>query len=175
MHFTLALGFLPLLASASPFRSDDNVLSPRAEPLPHIPWNITRLSTNSPSGRPGSTPWSYIRFTIEDTTRLDAGMSPYGHVFHTAGSANCSMKWDAYEPGGPWDRENKCGEEGSGHWTWWMRKPSGDWQSPTSSFDLEWRLQNKIRVLVESDNRLIDQEFVGRAHFQVGDNVSVLN
>jgi len=64
-------------------------------PLPDLlPWEVTYLKTWSPSGRPGTYPFSHIELTIRDPNNLTLGWF-YGdrRIGWGPSSANCSLKW----------------------------------------------------------------------------------
>jgi hypothetical protein len=112
------------------------------------PWEISRLTTFSPSGRPGSSPWSIINITISDPN--DAISSP----------TICSGKWTFEEP--PYDIINSCSEVPGAEWTFVMLRSNGTGASPTMDFQLRFEL-NKKR-----------ESFEGTEKFVVGENMSGL-
>lgn len=126
-------------------------LAPVAMGTPALkPWEISRLTTFSPSGRPGSSPWSVINITISDPN--DAPVSP----------AICVGKWTFEEP--PYGVVNNCSDVPGGRWTFAMLQsdnPAGG--SPTTDFKLRFDLKKKGT-----------KEFVGTESFAVGENMSGL-
>lgn len=130
--FASVLGFAPLAIAASPLK----------------PWEISRLTTFSPSGRPGSSPWSVINITISDPNEVIN--SP----------AICSGKWTFEEP--PYGIVNTCSEVPGGKWTFVMLQSEGSSPSPTMDFKLRFE-QNKNGI-----------SFQGMENFVIGENLSGL-
>ena len=113
------------------------------------PWEITSLNTFSPSGRPGSSPWSVINITISDPS--DTSVSP----------AICVGKWTFEEP--PYGVLNNCSDVSGGRWTFTMLKSdNADSASPTTDFKLRFELKKA------------GADFVGTGKFAVGENMSGL-
>ena len=124
-------------------------LIPLAAATPALqPWEISSLNTFSPSGRPGSSPWSVINITISDPS--DTTVSP----------AICIGKWTFDEP--PYGLVNNCSDVSGGRWTFVMLKSNNDGASPTTDFKLRFVL-NKAGA-----------EFVGTGKFALGENMSGL-
>ncbi|KAL2129470.1 hypothetical protein VTI74DRAFT_7772 [Chaetomium olivicolor] len=113
------------------------------------PWEISHLGTFSPSGRPGSSPYSVINITISDPN--DASVSP----------ATCVGKWTFEEP--PYGKINDCSDVPGGQWTFVMLESDGQNPSPTTDFKLRFDLKKKKKV-----------RFVGVEKFVVGENLSGL-
>ncbi|KAK3900474.1 hypothetical protein C8A05DRAFT_45681 [Staphylotrichum tortipilum] len=115
---------------------------------PLQPWQVFRLSTFSPSGRPGSSIWSVINTTILDPN--DATVSP----------AICVGKWtyDAL----PYGAVNNCSDVTGGRWSFAMLKSDGTGASPTTDFKLRFELVKGGVV------------FAGTQKFVVGENMSGL-
>lgn len=68
-------------------------------PSPLLPWQITGLSTHSPLGRPGNSPYSslFVAITDPNTIPFPAPASFQGPAISLDPiSANCSVKWNAY-------------------------------------------------------------------------------
>lgn len=126
------LGFAPMATVASSLK----------------PWEISRLSTFSPSGRPGSSPWSVINITISDPN--EAIISP----------SICSGKWTFEEP--PYGIINNCSEVPGAEWSFVMLQSEGSGSSPTMDFKLRFELTR---------NRM---SFQGTEKFAVGENLSGL-
>lgn len=113
---------------------------------PLQPWQVSRLTTFSPSGRPGSSIWSVINATISDPN--DAAVSV----------AICTGKWTYDEP--PYGVVNTCSEVPGGKWSFQMLKSDGTNPSPTTDFKLRFELVKG------------DVVFAGTEKFVVGENMS---
>jgi hypothetical protein len=113
------------------------------------PWEITHLSTFSPSGRPGSSPYSVINITISDPN--DSTVSP----------AICVGTWTFEEL--PYGKVHACSEVPGGQWTFAMLQSDSDNPSPTTEFKLRFEVQK------------MDQLFRGtEEEFLIGDNLTGL-
>jgi hypothetical protein len=113
------------------------------------PWEVSQLTTFSPSGRPGSSPWSIINITISDPN--DDSVSP----------ATCVGKWTFEEP--PYGVVNNCSDVPGGNWTFAMLKSdNATTASPTTDFKVRFWLKKGKAV------------FVGTQKFVVGENMSGL-
>ncbi|KAK4236594.1 hypothetical protein C8A03DRAFT_35493 [Achaetomium macrosporum] len=116
------------------------------------PWEISRLSTFSPSGRPGSSPWAVVNITISDPN--DASVSP----------AICAAQWN-FSSEEPYGMVNACSEVDGGQWTFVMLEADGAdgvTPSPTTNF--------RVRFALEK----MDETWVGDAAFVIGENMSGL-
>ncbi|KAK4033793.1 hypothetical protein C8A01DRAFT_49678 [Parachaetomium inaequale] len=135
MHLNIILAILGLasLAAATPSLN---------------PWEISRLTTFSPSGRPGSSPWSVINVTIADPNGLI--VSP----------TFCVAKWTFEEP--PYGKVNACSDIPGGQWKFEMLESDSENPSPTTDFKLRFELRKH------------DETFVGTESFRVGENMSGL-
>jgi hypothetical protein len=112
------------------------------------PWEITRLTTFSPSGRPGSSPYSVINITISDPN--DSTVSP----------TICVGTWTFEEP--PYGKINNCSDVPGGQWTFAMLESDSGNPSPTTDFKLQFEVQK------------MDQLFRGTEEFLIGDSLSGL-
>ena len=112
------------------------------------PWEISHLTTFSPSGRPGSSPWSVINVTIAD---------PNGAI---VSPTFCAAKWTFEDP--PYGKVNACSDIPGGQWTFEMLESDSENPSPTMDFKLRFELKKK------------DELFVGTESFKVGENMSGL-
>ncbi|KAK4119513.1 hypothetical protein N657DRAFT_650170 [Parathielavia appendiculata] len=111
------------------------------------PWEITRLTTFSPTGRPGDSPWSVINITISDPN--DSTVSP----------TICVGKWTWEEL--PYGKVNACSEVPGGQWAFSMLESDSENPSPTVNFRLRFEL------------RKTDRRYMGTAKFD-WDNLSGL-
>ncbi|KAF2872949.1 hypothetical protein BDV95DRAFT_490743 [Massariosphaeria phaeospora] len=117
MHFTSAFA-ATLLALTSSAVVAATPLSTRKDAPALAPWQLTSLSFFSPSGRPGSYPWSTLTANITDPNVLTLGTNPDTNTPVTvpAGNtaANCQAKWFAYDT--PFGRKWPCDASPSGYW-----------------------------------------------------------
>ncbi|KAM7208414.1 hypothetical protein V8F20_001392 [Naviculisporaceae sp. PSN 640] len=107
-------------------------------------WSMTSLTTFSPSGRPGSSPWAMVNTTItEPRGYYDAVINK---VYPS--TAVCFMKWDwLSETTTPYNIKNNCTNtdlnDTKSSWTFEMRevpKEESAYPSPTTYFYLWfWR------------------------------------
>jgi hypothetical protein len=111
---------IPILTTILPLTTASHI-GPN-DPLQ--PWEITRLRTFSPSGRPGDSPYSTINLTIADPNEILAGNTDGGTtVAFPPNSANCSAQFTRDSP--PWDKTYPCAEQSwqYGSWSFEMLKP----------------------------------------------------
>ncbi|KAK1766282.1 hypothetical protein QBC33DRAFT_620687 [Phialemonium atrogriseum] len=158
-HILPLLSITSLAAGAALLKSRD----PDALKL----WEILRLSTFSPSGRPGSSPWSLINITITDPNTIPAGPTPTGTAVFEPSTVNCSTAWDAGSL--PYNQVVNCTEAEHGYWTFEMLEADdSDYHSPTENFNIRF---TQVRSL-EVPGNTYAQTFVGTGSFRVGDNLS---
>lgn len=110
-------------------------------------WEVLALSTYSPSGRPGTSPWYRLNTTIWDPNS-------------TQERANCSTQWVYLEP--PYRKWLNCSTVSYGRWSFEMIKTEAEYSSPTLDFVLHFAL--------EKERETLD----GAAHFSVGENMGGL-
>ncbi|KAK0707978.1 hypothetical protein B0H67DRAFT_495538 [Lasiosphaeris hirsuta] len=115
------------------------------EPLK--PWEVLRLTTFSPSGRPGSSPWSVINITISDQNNYNVQTT----------TVECGAKWTTDLP--PYGQGYNCSDVPYGSWTFRMLKSESPYSSPTQDFGLQFTLVQGMNV------------FDGSANFAIGDNL----
>ena len=136
------------------------------------PWQVTSLSTFSPSGRPGSSPYSIINLTITDPNTINAGPAHRGTAIFPPTTANCSTYWDTWsETETPYNKTNACSEVQYGYWTFEMRETSGTsstYIKPTENVDIVFTHVDNVTVI----GSVYTKTFVGTAHFELGDNMS---
>ncbi|KAK4149536.1 hypothetical protein C8A00DRAFT_46867 [Chaetomidium leptoderma] len=109
------------------------------------PWEISRLSTFSPSGRPAESPWSIINVTISDPNDVALPVT------------FCATKWTFEKP--PYGIVNNCSEVAGGQWRFVMLESEGEHSSPTTDFRLRFELQRG------------EETYVGTEKFVVGENL----
>jgi hypothetical protein len=137
---------------------------------PYAPWEITKLYTFSPSGRPGSSPYSTINLTISDPNTIYAGSAPMTAILFPPNSANCSTQFTTESQ--PWDKVINCTEQSwaRGFWSFEMLKPTNgtfyEYASATEHFDVRFVHTDWIDTKYN-----LRQVFVGRASFEVGVNM----
>jgi len=113
-------------------------------------WEVLALSTYSPSGRPGTSPWYKLNTTIWDPNNNS-----------NQEKANCSAQWVYLEP--PYGKWFNCSTVSYGQWKFEMTETDGEYSSPTLDFMLHFVLEKK-----EGDT------FDGAARFVVGQNMGGL-
>ncbi|KAM7198723.1 hypothetical protein V8F20_006038 [Naviculisporaceae sp. PSN 640] len=144
--------------------------------LPLRPWNVTRLNTGSPSGRPASFPYSGIYVTITDPNTISMGPTNFVEAFFPSSTVDCTIRWNSYfeEPYG-W--VTPCvGNISHGKWTVEMLKApipaneSESWSqpSPTRNFILKFRLEDGV---VLDNGRVVTKIYEGKEVFAVGKNL----
>lgn len=176
-HFSILL--LPLLASiptqATTITTTNNNNSHLNFTLPHplLPWQVTHLSTFSPSGYPANHPYSRLTVTIADPNTITLGPTRFGDAAFPPTNTTCVVWWLAWSEDpreGPW--VNTCGEIRSGKWTVEMLPPPATGEekgSPTTDFVLRFTLSEAVVLGRGGVARLT---FEGQAAFAVGPNMS---
>ncbi|KAF2463800.1 cell death in tomato 1 [Lindgomyces ingoldianus] len=129
------------------------------------PWELQRLYTHSPSGRPGNDPHSTLNVTIHDPNTIYVADTPTGAAEFPPSTANCSAQWLTQDDV-PWGIEQPCTDIDYGYWTMTMVEGSGE--GATEDFGLEFKLVDKVTVL----NTVYTRIFTGSGTFKVGDNLS---
>jgi hypothetical protein len=103
------------------------------------PWQITKLSTHEPSGRPGNDPHSTLNFSISDPNTVPAGQSPTGQAVFPPTTAACSLQY-LTAADVPWGVEQPCTTDDNtktySTWTFTITKPAEGTASATENFDL---------------------------------------
>ncbi|KAI1091995.1 hypothetical protein F5B19DRAFT_242483 [Rostrohypoxylon terebratum] len=136
------------------------------------PWQVTRLTTFSPSGRPGNDNTAYLYANITNPNSIPAGPG----VEFDASSANCTADWTYIEEE-PYNITYTCdttetqpSSSSSSISTWTIEVLEADniAPSPTTNFDVKFTLTTKLTV----DGEEYSKTMTGRQHFQVGDNLS---
>ncbi|CAF9932897.1 MAG: hypothetical protein GOMPHAMPRED_006692 [Gomphillus americanus] len=120
-----------------------------AAPVTQIlkPWELTALGTFSPSGRPGSSPFSTLNATIVDSNSF------------LPSSANCSTQWETSPPFG---KTLPCHSNNSkAKWTFSLTSGTSGTENFTIAFNL-----------VDTKSATSVKKFTGGDHFEVGTNLS---
>lgn len=177
MQLFVLLHLLPLQAlilTLTPFTSAAPEAIGPSSPL--SPWLITRLSTFSPSGRPGSSPWSTLNFTISDPNTILAGTAPLQTFTYPPQSANCSAQWSSTFSVSAWNRTINCTDQSFqfGYWSFEILYPETNgtvynYASATEHFDLRIRLTDTTNPA--NDRYFWRQSFEGRVGLEVGGNM----
>ncbi|KAK3315898.1 hypothetical protein B0H66DRAFT_480333 [Apodospora peruviana] len=146
-------------------------LTAAADPLLK-PWEISKLTTFAPSGRPGSSTWSIINVTITDPNdysnppplNLAAGLA----VNKSTTTADCGFKWQYDNFASAYDHVEHCTAVSEGSWTFEMLEASNSsYPSPLTDFVLRFK-----RSVPRASRRVRGPlSWVGDARFVVGDNM----
>jgi len=153
---------LPLITLAAPIASDLK------------PWEISTLSTHSPSGRSGNAPYSSLFVTITDPNTIPLGKTRYGEAAFPPSAANCTARWNSYAGEDPFGQIIPCEVENfnSGRWTMEIQKANatGNGASATRDFKLRFGLEESMIL----DEGIVSKRFVGTGGFAVGENLGIV-
>ncbi|KAL2155721.1 hypothetical protein VTH82DRAFT_463 [Thermothelomyces myriococcoides] len=139
------------------------------------PWEITRLSTHSPSGYPANHPYMRISFGIRDPNTIVLGDTPFGDADFVPSAVNCTVWWLGYAAAGPNPVEggwvNTCDEMDSrqGKWTFVVLDGTESTGRITTDFGLRITLEEAVTLKTGGVARL---RFEGQAALRVGDNMA---
>ncbi|XPS72132.1 hypothetical protein M3J09_004302 [Ascochyta lentis] len=124
--FAAALG-LASTASAAPLEIRQDTL---------LPFEVTGIVTSRPPGRPGSTPWSFIRANVTDHNSYSFSQGPHNGIV-PAGlqGINCEARW--YRRESPEGRTWPCGSVEQGHFAMQVLPGTGG-SAGVSSFKLKF-------------------------------------
>ncbi|KAI0119471.1 hypothetical protein F4814DRAFT_240834 [Daldinia grandis] len=134
------------------------------------PWEVTRLSTFSPSGRPGNSPLAHLWATIANPGSIPAGS---GASFEPS-KANCTVDWTWYVEE-PYGRTVECTTGGNqsvssdsiSKWTIEIIKANSNYSSPTEDFDIKFTLTANLTADGEDYYKVL----TGTQHFAIGENM----
>ncbi|KAK6952105.1 hypothetical protein Daesc_006636 [Daldinia eschscholtzii] len=134
------------------------------------PWEVTSLSTFSPSGRPGNSPLAHLWATITNPNSIPAGP---GASFEPS-TANCIVEWTWYVDE-PYGRTVDCTTGGNqtvlsdstSKWTIEILEADSDHPSPTEDFDVKFTLTTNLTTNGEDYYKV----FAGTQHFAIGENM----
>jgi len=129
-----------------------------------VPWEISSLATFSPSGRPGSSPYSILNITITDPNTTAAGPAHRGTAVFPPTTAVCNATFVGEAP--PWGRALNCSETSYGHWSFEMLEPAEN-PSATTNFDVRFTHVSNVTVI----GQVFTKVYVAREHFEVGKNM----
>ncbi|RKU40165.1 hypothetical protein DL546_002593 [Coniochaeta pulveracea] len=177
MSLAVSRLLLPLLAFIlvlTPFtHASPEAIGPSS---PLSPWLITRLWTFTPSGRPGSSPWSTLNFTISDPNTIIAGTGPQQTFTYPAHTANCSAQWSSTLSVPAWNRTINCTQHSYefAYWSFEILYPETngtvyDYPSASEHFDLRIRLTDTTNP--GNQKYFWKQSFEGRVGLEVGGNM----
>lgn len=110
------------------------------------PWQITRLNTHTPSGRPGNDPHSTLNVTIQDPNVIPAGQTPTGEAVFPASNATCSLQY-LTSADVPWGVEQPCTSTSTySTWTFTLNKPEDGDANAAENFDLAFKVRFSFRL-----------------------------
>ncbi|KAI1212687.1 uncharacterized protein F4807DRAFT_346033 [Annulohypoxylon truncatum] len=138
------------------------------EPLE--PWQVTRLNTFSPSGRPGSDTLAHLWANITNPNSVPAGP---GTTFD-ASSANCTVDW-TYGGENPYGRVFECDTEdaqsssSSSVSKWEIEVLEANSTSPSATTNMDVKFMLTVNLTVDGDDYY--KVLVGTQHFQLGENM----
>ncbi|KAK4186682.1 hypothetical protein QBC35DRAFT_255917 [Podospora australis] len=135
-----------------------------------VPWEISAVSTFSPSSYPASHPYSQIWFTITNPNHFVLGSTRFGDATLPASATNCSVYWQPHseKPDG-WT--NTCERPAGamiGKWTFEVL-PGNFGYGTTRDFSLRITLSQAV---VLGNGAIISHKYVGQKSFLVGDNLA---
>ncbi|OTB03943.1 hypothetical protein M426DRAFT_59555 [Hypoxylon sp. CI-4A] len=133
----------------------------QAEPLQ--PWKVTRLSSFSPSGRPGASPLAHIWATIENPNSILAAPG----VSFDATLANCTVEWTFYGGDEPYGHVSDSTSDSTSKWTIEVLEANSTSPSPTENMDIRFTLTMNVTVNGSEYHEVL----AGTQHFEVGGNM----
>ncbi|KAK1830492.1 hypothetical protein QBC39DRAFT_308734 [Podospora conica] len=140
-------------------------------PSPLLPWQLTTLTTSSPSNRPGNSPYSSLFLSITDPNTIPFTAPPSYHgpaISLPPISANCSVRWNALAEQ-PFGRVTPCADvaPGSGRWTVEMG-PGNATASASATGDFRVRVVLERSVVLHDGRGVVSLVFEGEGGFSVG-------
>lgn len=137
------------------------------------PWQVARLGTFSPSGRPGSSPDYYIHVNITNPDPTQASSTDPGIA---SGKVYCEFVWRY--PDTPYSNISTCSildvdAAAAVPWVWTVELIEAEDENPsaTTDFDLLWRAATTAETTQGEEDGSGVQTWTGRGHFEVGDNM----
>ncbi|KAI0599185.1 hypothetical protein F4775DRAFT_130200 [Biscogniauxia sp. FL1348] len=163
----LLLAFASYISRAAASTPRDD-LAPRAVELG--PWEVTRLHTFSPSGRPGSSTQSSIMAVISSPEIAAGPGGPTGTVVFPASTANCTAAWEA-AGGSPYGTTHDCAavsdeESSPAAWTFEAVEAASG-ANPTENVALRFTLTYNVTA----DGSAYYKVLEGTGHFLLPDNM----
>ncbi|KAK3994236.1 hypothetical protein QBC44DRAFT_306426 [Cladorrhinum sp. PSN332] len=167
--------FLSLLGGALALIPSSTALFPNIT-APLLPWQITRVSTFSPSSYPASHPHSRIFLTISDPNTITvAPRHHFGEVEFPPSTANCSVYWQSHseDPRSPEWPLNACSEISTGKWTFEIRTGISNIGVSGSAATRNFLAVIKLsEVVVLGTGGIWRHKYEGEAAFAVGGNLA---
>ncbi|KAF2005265.1 cell death in tomato 1 [Amniculicola lignicola CBS 123094] len=130
------------------------------------PWQVTSLTSFSPSGRPESYPWLTITTEITDPNSITLGTGTDNSTVTSPGpnaATNCQAKW--YTGTSPLNHIWPCNPTEDGHWYMEVKAVKG--QFSNTNFNLKFT--RKVEVLFRGE--AFRKTFSGKGHFDVPTNL----
>ncbi|KAI1407791.1 hypothetical protein F5Y13DRAFT_122618 [Hypoxylon sp. FL1857] len=170
-HSELLLALTSLFALASSSREHPRS---KVELEPQEPWQVTKLTTGSPSGRPGSSPYAHLFGNITNPSSIPAGPG----VSFDPSSANCTVEW-VWAEEEPYGRTVECDTaevelsgpgSGSGSiskWTIEVLQANTSHPSPTEDMNVKFTLTTNLTV----DGNEYYKVLEGTQHFSLWENM----
>ncbi|KAI0009537.1 hypothetical protein F4779DRAFT_369665 [Xylariaceae sp. FL0662B] len=166
LFFTLASLFAQIKASGQHHRF-------RTDLAPLEPWQVMKLSTFSPSGRPGNSPLAHLWANITSPGSVPAGSG----VSFDQSSANCTVDW-VWGDEKPYSLIYECAttvtataeadsSRSSSKWTIEILEADSGYFSPTENIAVKFTLTNNLTI----DGDEFYKVLVGIQHFEVGENM----
>lgn len=156
---------LPSLTAVAIFALHASAVPLDARQTELKPFEVTRVVTSTPPGRPGSTPWRYITADITDPNSYFLTQGPHNLTI-PAGSQGigCEARW--YRGESPEGRTWPCNAAENGHWA--LQVLPGTSGSASSTSDFKLRFVHAVEPGTPYDNTRYEAE----ASFKTGDNLS---
>ncbi|RYN76785.1 hypothetical protein AA0120_g11659 [Alternaria tenuissima] len=132
-------------------------------------FQVNKVTSYSPSGRPGSYPWAQITASVTDPNEINLGTSQSdgSNVTVPAGSQGLDCKAQWYTKGeSPLDRTWPCDATSNGYWI--MNVLAGSSGFATGDFNLKF---THVADLVYRGEQFTES-FEAEGHFAVGENLS---
>lgn len=162
MYFTTTVASILALAASSV--AAPATIQERQDTLQ--PWQLSGITSFSPSGRPGSYPWLNIVANLADPNSLTLGTGSDGNPVTVPANnpaANCTAKW--IRGSSPLNHSWPCDASGDGYWVMEF-VDNGEFQY--TNFDVKFtRVAETIYL-----GSAYKKTFVGTGHFEVGKNMA---
>ncbi|KAI1505693.1 hypothetical protein F5X99DRAFT_215578 [Biscogniauxia marginata] len=161
------LAFASSLSHVTSIPQDD----PASQPGELGSWEVTRMNTFQPSGRPGSSTQSRIFAVITNPNQLIAGPSPTGDVVFAESTANCTAEWDSID-GSPYDTVYDCvvvpdaSQQNFASWKFEPIEAAAD-ANPVENVYLKFTLAYNVTAVGNVYYKVLE----GTGHFLLPDNM----
>lgn len=131
------------------------------------PWEVSSAWTFSPSGRPGSSPYSTVNVTITDPNTVLAGPAPRGSAIFVPTTTVCNASFTPSTL--PYNKVYNCSEVQYGYWTFEMLEANNtQYASATTNFDVRFTHVDNVTVI----GNVYTKVYIGTGHFQLGTNMA---